>query len=71
MELNFVLDHQGLALVIDLLVEFGGDGVMCGGILDDKAFVAINGFQHVWFLDGPLSNIGPVLFCLGVLFLGV
>ncbi len=71
MELDFVLDYQGLVLVVDLFVEFGGNGMMGRGILDDKAFVAINGFQHMRLLDGPFSDIGPILVCLRVLFLGV
>ena len=71
LKLDFVLNHKGLALIVDFLGEFGRDGVVSRGILDDKTFVAGHALVDVWLFHCPLADIGPLfLAILGVL-LGV
>lgn len=43
LKLDFILNHQCLVRIVDLLIEFGGDGVMSGRVLDDETLVAHNG----------------------------
>lgn len=73
MKLNFVLNNEGLSLVINLLWELGGYGMVSCSVLDYKTFVAVHSLVHMWLLDGPLSNVCPFLVlvrALGIL-LGV
>lgn len=71
LQLDLILDHQGLVLVVDLLGELGGDSVMGRRVLDHETLVALNTLQDGGFLDRPGANVGPVLIRLGVLLLGV
>jgi hypothetical protein len=71
LKLHLVLYNQSLAFVVNLGGEFGGDGMMGGRVLDDKTFVAIYARVDSWLLYGPLSDVGPVLVTLRILFLGV
>ena len=40
-------------------------------VLDHKALVSLDSLEDARLLHGPFTNIGPLLFSLGVLFLGV
>lgn len=69
--LDLILDNQGLALVVDLLGELGGDRVMSSWVLDNKTLVALNSLEDSGLLNRPLANVSPVLIRLGVILLGV
>lgn len=71
LRLDLVLDHKGLALVVNLLGELGRDGVVSGRVLDDQTLVALNTLEDGGLLDRPLANVGPVLVGLGVILLCV
>jgi hypothetical protein len=67
LELDFILNNEGLSLVVDLLGKLGRDGVMSGGILDDETFVALHTLVDMGLLNSPFTNVSPFL----VLVLGV
>ena len=69
--LDLILDDKSLALVVDLLGELGGDGVVGGRVLDDQTLIALNTLEDGGLLDSPLANVGPVLLGLRVVLLGV
>lgn len=66
LKLHLVLNNEGLALVVNLLGELGRDGVVSGGVLDDKTLVAVNSLVLVGLLNSPLANVGPFLFLLSL-----
>lgn len=66
LKLHLVLNNEGLALVVNLLGELGRDGVVSGGVLDDKTLVALNSLVLVGLLNSPLANVGPFLFLLSL-----
>ena len=74
LKLYLILHDQSLALVVDLLWEFGRNGMVSSSILDDESFVALHTLEHSWLLDSPFTNVCPFLVfllrALGVL-LGV
>jgi hypothetical protein len=73
LKLDFILDNKGLALILNLLWEFGRDSMMSSCVLDNQALVAFHAFEDMRFFDSPLSNICPFLVlvrALGIL-LGV
>jgi hypothetical protein len=67
LELDLVLDDEGLALVIDLLGELGRDGVVGSWVLDHQALVTLHSLEDMRLLYRPLSNVGPLLVLVGVL----
>lgn len=69
LELDLILNYEGLALVIYSLVELGGNGVMSCGVLDHKTFVFFNSLENGRLLNGPGPNIGPVFRSLRVFLL--
>ena len=72
LKLDFILYHQRLPLIVDLLGELGRDGMMGRLVLHHQALVAFYPFEHMRFFDGPLANVRPLLvglFILLVLFL--
>ena len=72
MKLNFVLDDQLLALVVNGLGELCRDGMVSRLVLEDETLVAFNALQNGWLLDRPLSNVGPFFVrLLVILLLGV
>ncbi|GKT83306.1 hypothetical protein Ct61P_01156 [Colletotrichum tofieldiae] len=70
LELNFILDNEGLALVVNLLGELGRDGVVSSRVLDNKTLVALDALVDGGLLNSPFADVGPFLIVLGV-FLGV
>lgn len=71
LQFDLILDDEGLALVVDSLREFGRDGMVSSGVLENQALVANDSRKDLWLFDSPFTDIGPVLFALGVLLLGV
>jgi hypothetical protein len=67
LELDLILDNEGLALVIDLLGELGRDGVVGSCVLDDQTLIALHSLEDVRLLNRPLSNVGPFLLLVGAL----
>jgi hypothetical protein len=67
LRLDLVLNNQGLALVVNLLGEFGGDGVVGSGVLYDQTLVTIDPLEDGRLLDSPFANVGPVILRLVVL----
>ena len=65
MELDLVLDNEGLSLVVNFLGKLGRDGMMSCGILDDKTLVAFHALVDMRLLDSPFSNICPFLIFFG------
>jgi len=61
LKLDFVLDDESLALVINLLGELGRDGVVSGRVLDNKTLIALHSLVDGRLLDRPLADIGPFL----------
>lgn len=70
MRLHFVLNHQGLALVINLLGELGGNGVVSGGVLHDQTLISIDTLEDSGLFDGPFTNVGPFVLGLVILLRG-
>lgn len=64
LELGLVLNNQSLALVVNLLGELGGDGVVSGLVLDNQALVALHSLVDGGLLDGPLADVRPLLLLL-------
>lgn len=64
LELGLVLDDKSLALVVNLLGELGGDGVVGGLVLDDQALVSLHSLVDGGLLDSPLADVRPLLLLL-------
>lgn len=62
LKLNLVLDNKGLTLVVKLLGELGRDGMMSSRVLDNETLVTFHALELNGLLNGPLANIGPLLF---------
>jgi hypothetical protein len=69
LELDLVLDDEGVILVGDGLVELAGDGVVGSLVLEDETLVALDAAEDRGLLDGPLAVVSPLL--LGALLLSV
>ena len=61
LQLDLVLDDESLALVVNCLWEFGGNSVMSSGVLDDETLVTLHSLEDLWFLNGPLADVLPLL----------
>ena len=68
---HLILNHQRLALVVNLLGEFGGNGMVSRSVLHNKTLVALNSLENGRFFDGPLTNVGPLFLRLGVVLFGL
>lgn len=66
LRLDFILDHQGLALVVNLLGELGRDGMVSGRVLHNQTLVTLHSLENGGLLNSPLADKGPVLIRLGV-----
>jgi hypothetical protein len=64
LKLNFILDNEGLAFVINLLWKFGRDCMVSSGVLDNKTLVTFHSLEDMRLLYSPLSNICPFLILL-------
>lgn len=71
LRLDLILDNQGLAGVVDLGGELGGDGVVSGLVLQDETLVALNALEDGRLLNRPLAHVRPILIALCVLALSV
>ena len=75
LKLDLVLDDKGLARVVNLLGELGRDGVVGGGILDNKTLVALDALELERLLHRPFTDKRPLLVLLlvgaGEVLLGV
>ena len=69
LEFDLVLNHQGLALIVNFLGKFGRNGMMGRWIFHYQSLVAVDTLKDSGFLHSPGSNIGPVFFCFRVLLL--
>lgn len=67
LELDLILDNEGLALVLNLLRELGRDGMMSCGVLDHKTLVTFHALVDMRLLDGPFSYVCPFLILVGPL----
>jgi hypothetical protein len=70
LQLNLILNHQGLALGVNLLGKLGRDGVMGSDVLDNEALVTLHALVDGGLLNRPLADVRPFLVAGGVL-LGV
>jgi hypothetical protein len=61
LELDLVLDNEGVILVVNGLGELGGDGVVSSLVLDNQTLVTLHALQHGRLLDGPGTNVRPLL----------
>lgn len=67
LELDLVLNDEGLALIVNLLGELGRYGVVGGCVLYNQTFVTLHALVNMGLLDSPFSDVGPFLiFLLGV-----
>lgn len=72
LELDFVLNDERLALVINGLGELRRNCMMGGGVLDNESLVAFHTLEDGGLLDCPLADVGPLLFLVSLrLLLGV
>jgi hypothetical protein len=69
LKFDLVLNDQRLLLGADGLREFGGDGMVSSLVLDDETLVTNHAIEDLCFLNGPLSNVSPLLFAGGALLL--
>jgi hypothetical protein len=61
LELDLVLNNQSLALVVNLLGELGGNGMVGGGVLDNKTLIAVNSLVLDGLLNCPFADVCPLL----------
>lgn len=74
LHLDLVLNNEGLSLVVNLLGEFGRNGVMGSCVLDNETFITLHTLEDVGLLYSPFSNISPFFFLFArtlCVFLGV
>jgi hypothetical protein len=69
LELDLVLDDEGVIFVGNGLLKFAGDGVVGSLVLEDETLVALDTAKNGGLLDGPLAVVSPLL--LGALLLSV
>ena len=67
LKLDLILDHQGLALGVNLLGELGRDGMVSGSVLHDQTGIALHALVNRRLLDSPLADVGPLFIALNVL----
>jgi len=69
LKLNFILDDQWLSLGVNSLGELCRDSVVGSLVLDDETLVANHAIEDMRLLNSPLSDVGPLFFTGGTLFL--
>lgn len=67
LELDLILNNEGLALVVNLLGEFGRDGVVSGCVLNNQTLITLHTLEDGRLLNSPFSNICPFLVFVGIL----
>ena len=71
LQLNLVLNDQGLASVVNLVRQLGRDGMMGSLVLDNKTLLALHSLEDMGLLNRPFSNVSPLLIGTGGILLGV
>lgn len=71
LRLHLILNHQSLALVVNLLGELGGNGVVSCDILHHETLVAFHSLENGRFFNGPFTDKSPLILGLGVLLLSL
>ena len=71
LQLNLVLNDQGLASVVNLVRQLGRDGMVGSLVLDNKTLLTLHSLQDVGLLNCPLANVGPLLIGAGGILLGM
>ena len=71
LRLDLILNHQSLALVVNLLGELGRDSVVSSRVLHDETLVALHSVKNGCFFNSPVTDIGPVFVRPGVVLFGV
>jgi hypothetical protein len=71
LEFDLILHNKSLVLVVDLGREFGRDGVVSSGVLENKTLVTLDTREDGGLFNRPLANVGPVFIALGVFLLCV
>jgi hypothetical protein len=61
LELDLVLDDEGVVLVVNGLGELGRDGVVGSLVLDDKTLVSLHALEDGRLLSRPGADVGPLL----------
>lgn len=61
LKLDFILDDKSLVLVVKLLGELGRDGMVGSRVFDNQALVALDALVLGGLLDGPFTDICPLL----------
>jgi hypothetical protein len=67
LKLDFVLNNESLVLVVNGLGELGGDGMVSGLVLDNQSLVTFHAFEHRRLLNGPSTNVCPLLLIVDLL----
>lgn len=62
LKFDLILNDKWLSFGRNWLVEFGGNSVMSGLVLDDETFIANHSIEDRWLFDGPVADIGPFFF---------
>ena len=71
MQFDLVLYHEVLALVVNLLGELGGYGVVSRLVLEDETLVALDALEDVRLFNSPVADIGPFLLAAFRVLLGM
>lgn len=65
------MDNQSLSLVINLLGELGRNGMVGSWVLHNETRVSRDTGEYGGLFNRPGTDVGPILFRLGILLLGV
>ena len=61
LKFDFVLDNEGLALVVNDLGKLGRNGMMSGLVFENETLVTLHALEDCRLFDRPGADIGPVL----------
>lgn len=61
LQFDLVLDHEILALVVDLLGKFGRYGVVSRLVLQNKTLVVLDALEDGRLFNSPVADVGPFL----------
>lgn len=71
LELDLVLDNEGVVFVVDLLGELRRNGVVSRLVLEHETLVALDTLEHAGLLNRPGADVCPLLLGGLVVLLGV